>query len=99
MKTLIEYLSSYAFLQPRFLDDVNLDELIDIVLHDLEIEIEEKNAKVDFDFLGNLKGYFRQLQQLFHNLIGNSLKYGREDLSPEFRFLAVRYRFAQRSIV
>ena len=85
MKTLIEDLSSYVSLQPRFLDDVNLDEVIDIVLHDLEIEIEEKNAKVDFDSLGNLKGYFRQLQQLFHNLIGNSLKYGREDLSPEIQ--------------
>jgi signal transduction histidine kinase len=53
------------------------------VVHDLEIEIEEKKAKVTYDSLVKLKGYFRQLQQLFHNLIGNSLKYSSEDRPPE----------------
>lgn len=83
MKSLIEDLSSYVSLQPRFLDEVNLNEVIDIVLHDLEVEIEEKHAKVTCDSLVNLKGYFRQLEQLFLNLIGNSLKYSREDHPPE----------------
>lgn len=53
------------------------------MLHDLEIEIEEKNARITCDSLATIKGYFRQLQQLFHNLIGNSLKYSKENHTPE----------------
>jgi PAS domain S-box-containing protein len=64
-------------------EDVDLNELASLVLEDLELEILEKNAKIMISDLPVVKGHKRQLQQLFQNLLSNSLKYARPGISPE----------------
>ena len=53
------------------------------MLDDLELEIEQKRATVRIHDLPVVKGYGRQLQQLFQNLISNSLKYSKSNVPPE----------------
>lgn len=64
---------------------VDLNRLILEVLDDLDLEIEEKQARISVGPLLRLHGHPRQLQQVFHNLIGNALKYGKPDVPPEVK--------------
>jgi PAS domain S-box-containing protein len=64
------------------LETVDLNKKVALVLEDLELEIDEKRATVTADKLPAIKGYRRQLQQLFQNLIGNALKYHKADAPP-----------------
>ena len=52
------------------------------MLDDLELDILEKNALIRVGPLPVVKGYRRQLQQLFQNLVSNALKYTRPGISP-----------------
>lgn len=85
MSTLIDDLLSYSevSLKPDNFELVDMNEVVALVLSDLDVDIEEKKAKVFVDPLNTLKGHHRQLQQVFHNLIGNALKYVRPDVTPE----------------
>jgi PAS domain S-box-containing protein len=51
-------------------------------LHNLESRIENSNGKVEIADLPALEVDSSQIQQLFQNLISNSLKYRREGVSP-----------------
>ena len=64
-------------------EDVDLNQVLGMVIEDLELEIEEKKAKIKIDKLPTIPGHKRQLQQLFQNLITNSLKYSKPEVSPE----------------
>jgi PAS domain S-box-containing protein len=66
-------------------EDVNINHLIDQVLLDFDLEIEEKKASISVGTLCTIKGHPRHLQQAFHNLIGNALKYSKPDTPPELR--------------
>ncbi|MGE5519390.1 MAG: PAS domain-containing protein [Candidatus Dadabacteria bacterium] len=84
MKLLVDDLLDYAHtnqlqLQP---EEVDLNSKLRQVVGDLELMIQEKNAIIHIGSLPVVKGYRRQLQQLFQNLITNSLKYTREDVQP-----------------
>ncbi|GAC1424581.1 MAG: hypothetical protein NVS1B13_19120 [Flavisolibacter sp.] len=85
MSSLIDDLLSYsmASIKPKEMESINLNQLMDIVLSDLELEIEEKRAMVVVEELCTIKGYPRQLQQAFQNLIGNALKYNKPGIFPE----------------
>jgi PAS domain S-box-containing protein len=87
MNTLIDDLLSYSQvnMQDINLQEVDLNELIDVVLTDLELDIESKNAVVTVDKLFTMNGRSRQLQQVFHNLIGNALKYSKPDVPPHIQ--------------
>ncbi|WP_121354885.1 sensor histidine kinase [Flavisolibacter nicotianae] len=74
---------SHAGLKPAELEEVDLNKKVTLVLHDLEVAIEQKNAIVSVDQLPVVKGYRRQLQQLFQNLISNALKYSNPGVPPE----------------
>jgi PAS domain S-box-containing protein len=65
------------------LETVDLNKKVTLVLEDLELEIEEKKASITVDRLPVIKGYRRQLQQLFQNLISNALKYNKPNTPPE----------------
>jgi PAS domain S-box-containing protein len=82
MNSLIDDLLSYSqvSLRTHVLDKVDLNELIDLVLNDLDLEIEDKNATITVDRLFSIPGHHRQLQQVFQNLIGNALKYSKADV-------------------
>jgi signal transduction histidine kinase len=68
---------------------VNLNEVLRFVLDDLELQIEQKAATVQVGPLPTINGRARQLQQLFENLIGNALKYSKEDVPPVVQITCV----------
>lgn len=80
---LLEY--SHASYQPHEMETIDLNEKIQKVLEDLELTIEEKKAVITVEKLPVVRGFRRQLQQLFHNLIGNALKYNKPGQAPEVR--------------
>ncbi|HEX8313463.1 MAG TPA: PAS domain-containing protein, partial [Flavisolibacter sp.] len=87
MSSLIDDLLAYSqvSLRPKTFEEVNLNGIIDLVLNDLDLEIEEKGAKVSVAKLFAIQGHHRQLQQAFQNLIGNALKYGQSGIVPEIK--------------
>jgi len=62
--------------------EVDLNDVVEGVLSDLQIRIEEVNAKVEFDDLQTIQADSTQIRQLIQNLIGNALKFQRPGVSP-----------------
>lgn len=61
---------------------VDLRELVQEVLRDLEIPIQETGATVEVGELPTLQVDPGQMRQLFQNLIGNAVKFHKEDERP-----------------
>ena len=76
MSTLIDDLLTYSqvSIQPKMLEEINMNHVISMVMEDLDLEIEEKNAELVVEPLLPALGHQRQLRQAFQNLIGNALK-------------------------
>ncbi len=87
MRQLVDDLLDYS--QIAFFESepekINLNEKIQKVIEDLEVEIELRKAVVYVNELPTINGYRRQLQQLFQNLISNSLKYSKTDIPPSIQ--------------
>jgi light-regulated signal transduction histidine kinase (bacteriophytochrome) len=85
MGKLVDDLLEYSYLTKEigYVEDVNLTQKVHQVLEDLEIEIEERKARVIIGSLPTIKGHGRQLQQLFQNLVSNALKFRKRDVAPE----------------
>ncbi len=85
MSTLIDDLLLYSYVTrgAAFGDEVDLNKKVALVLQDLDLEIEQKGAKITIDLLPVVAAHRRQMQQLFHNLIGNALKYSKPGVAPE----------------
>jgi PAS domain S-box-containing protein len=81
MGNLIDDLLLYSHVsqRPHEKESIDVNMKIRNVLEDLELDIQEKKAIVRVGQLPVIKGYRRQLQQLFQNLISNSLKYSKAD--------------------
>ncbi len=60
----------------------NLNELLENAKHEIAESIEEKNAVIECVELPTLKVIPFQIQQLFINLLGNSIKYAKQNLAP-----------------
>ncbi|HYH16622.1 MAG TPA: ATP-binding protein [Flavisolibacter sp.] len=84
MATLIDDLLAYSqiSIRPRSFEEVNMNQLINLVLEDLDLEIEDKQAIIIVDKLFTIKGHHCQLQQAFQNLISNALKYSKPGVTP-----------------
>lgn len=80
---LLEY--SHVSMSPLEWEEIDLNQKLQKVLIDLELIIEEKKAKIDIGPLPTIKGYRRQIQQLFQNLLSNALKYNKPGVPPEIR--------------
>ena len=81
MRTLIDDLLTYSRVSRGTFEnsDVDLNQKLQLVLGDLELQVQEKNAQIHSADLPTIKGNSRQLQQMFHNILSNSLKYGKAD--------------------
>jgi hypothetical protein len=62
---------------------LNLKEIVEQCLQDLSVDIEEKKAEIEVEDLPEIDGIGFQIEQLFVNLISNSLKYSKEDIPPK----------------
>jgi PAS domain S-box-containing protein len=67
---------------------VDLTAVVKAVCTDFELLIEKKYAVIQSSGLPTIKAIPLQMAQLFGNLIGNSLKYSREDVSPSITISA-----------
>jgi PAS domain S-box-containing protein len=85
MNRLVDDLLDYSRLNFQLANEENIDlnETLNAVIEDLDVLIEEKRARIISDRLPSIKGQPRQIQQLFHNLLSNALKYSRKDVPPE----------------
>ncbi|MEX0600668.1 MAG: ATP-binding protein [Rhodothermales bacterium] len=84
MKTLIRGLLAYSRLSTSdySFETVDLSKVVDDVLVDLEIAVARAGAVIEVDALPHLEADATQMRQLFQNLISNSLKFRRPDVSP-----------------
>jgi signal transduction histidine kinase len=73
--------SKIAVDTPSFVN-CDMNALIDEVLVDLDEEIKAKNGKVLIEKLPTLSVNPSLIKPLFHNLIGNALKYSKKETSP-----------------
>ena len=60
----------------------DLNEIIKNILYDFELLILEKQAVIKSDTLPTIEAIPLQINQLFHNLIGNALKFSKEEVPP-----------------
>ncbi len=77
---LLEY--SRVGKEPRSLEKVNLEEVIYEVTQLQAKLIEEKRAKIRFEGQAFITSFKSPILQIFQNLIGNALKYSKEDVPP-----------------
>ncbi|WP_051941900.1 sensor histidine kinase [Maribacter forsetii] len=89
MRNLINNLLSYSKIdevseQPRRVD---LNDVLNNVLEDLGERINDLDAQVVSESLPVVNGIQFQLEQLFANLIGNSLKYVKEGVQPHVKIM------------
>jgi PAS domain S-box-containing protein len=81
IKDLLEY-THIASAQDELKQQTDASEAIAGALSNLSDSIREANAEVTFDSLPKLRVREIELQQLFQNLIGNAIKYRRQDETP-----------------
>lgn len=87
MRTLLNDLLNYAKIEnvsPQYVE-VNLNEVVDTVLGDLEFKMLEARTKLEKKQLPAIYGIKSQLQQLFTNLIQNSLKFRKENIPSKIK--------------
>ena len=80
MRRLIQDLLDYSLVggAKNSMDSVSLEDVLNEVLTQLEVMVVNANATVDVDEMPKVIGNQTFLQQLFQNLIGNSIKFRRE---------------------
>jgi signal transduction histidine kinase len=76
-------------------EQTNLNRLVEEVLSDLEIEIERKKASIVVDELPSISVIPGQFRQLMQNLLSNSLKFCKRDVTPVINVYAQRVRGAE----
>ncbi len=84
MRSFIDNLLMYSKTNTtdQVFEQVDLKEVLENAILELSLSIEEKKAVINYASLPTLNLLNLQFQQLFVNLIGNSLKYSRENVVP-----------------
>ncbi|MBK6283599.1 MAG: hypothetical protein IPF54_13990 [Draconibacterium sp.] len=88
MRTLIDDLLLFSRTNKidKTFEQTDLNQILKNTLSELSQSIEEKNANIQSDRLPELKVISFQIQQLFQNLISNSLKYNNPGVDPFIKF-------------
>jgi two-component system CheB/CheR fusion protein len=93
MTNLINDLLRFSRLsQVSFFEQVNLDVIIKEILSDLEILIQEKNAKVSVSPMPVIEAVPGQLRQVFQNLLSNAFKFSRKEEQPIISITTARIK-------
>lgn len=83
MSRLISDLLDYSRLSSTVVPEVtDLNVVFSEVVADFDYLVEEKQATININTLGDVIGVPSQLRQLFQNLIGNSLKFAKDGIAP-----------------
>lgn len=84
MQTLINDLLTYSRISTKGqpFSEVDLQKIMNGVLSDLEVRIEQLQAKIDVQDLPTIEGDATQMRQLLQNIIGNALKFHKPDVLP-----------------
>lgn len=84
MRLLIDNMLSYSRVTSRAqkLQRIRLRDVVDGVLSDLETAITQRDAEIEIGELPEIEADAFQMHQLFQNLIGNGLKFQRQDVKP-----------------
>jgi PAS domain S-box-containing protein len=90
MNKLIKDILSYSELvkERQVFADVNLEEVVRSVAEDYDLLIEQKGAVLSYAGLPVIKAIPLQMSQLFSNLVGNALKFTRNDVQPVISIVA-----------
>jgi two-component system CheB/CheR fusion protein len=81
MEALIHDVLNYSrlgYFENQFVD-TDLNQIVQNVLNDFEVLIEEKRAVINSDKLPVISAIPLQMNQLFHNLFSNALKFSKDD--------------------
>lgn len=91
MRALIDDLLRYSQVgqKPASMEAIDLNALLPGVLSNLREGIVESGAEVAYDPLPVVAGDEAQLGQVFQNLIGNAIKYGRPGVTPVIQVSSV----------
>jgi PAS domain S-box-containing protein len=63
-------------------ENTDLNASVATITSDLEMVIQQKNAVINIDDLGNIEAIPQQMNQLFYNLLSNALKFTRKEVPP-----------------
>lgn len=77
---LLEY--SRVGKEEKVLEEINLEEVIFEITQLQSQLIDEKKANILFEGIPKVTGFKTPILQIFQNLIGNALKYSKEDVPP-----------------
>ena len=90
MQQLIEDLLQFSRLntQKKPHKPTDLNKIVGLAQANLKIAIEDSQAKIDVDALPTVMADDVRMVQLFQNLIGNAIKFRREDVTPHIRISA-----------
>ena len=69
-------------------EKIDLNALLQLILTDYELLIEQKEATIEVDNLPTIEAVPLQMNQLFFNLIGNSLKFTKRGAQPFIKISA-----------
>lgn len=67
----------------KVFEEVNLNDIVNLVIDDLSSSIDDKKAVIEVGSLATIKGISFQIDQLFVNLLSNSLKYSKDTIAPQ----------------
>lgn len=84
MRQLINDLLSFSRVtsNAKEFQKIDLNQVLVGVVDDMQLRLEETNAEIKFDDLPMIDADATQMRQLFQNLISNSLKFAKVDVTP-----------------
>jgi two-component system CheB/CheR fusion protein len=83
MSALVRDMLNFAkVLDANTFERVDLDAIVKAVIGDFELLIKEKGAVINIDPLPTIRAVPLQMDQLFHNLLGNALKFAKPGRPP-----------------